>query len=436
MRLPFIKMILCASTAALTPAAQVRADNQTLDLSPIVIGAPQAFTTQILPSLAFPSATVPTLHSFARANYTPPAAANSQWLMIGGMTNGLHDLGNDGFDPAKHNKNIYVVDPVTQQVWSRPMTDPTSGLTTAQIESLATTNAQYSQKGSKLYITGGYGPTSATGKYHTFSELTSVDIPGLMNWVKTGTGSAVANLRQISDPIFKVTGGEMATSANGKTHLVFGQDYPDNYESRQDGEYTKQVRSFTIVDNAGGLSISGAVSHPQQDDFRRRDLNMVPTIKKVNGNLVENLQALSGVFTPSFGAWTAPVNIDQDGIATQPDPLAPGTFKQGMNGYRCGTVGLYSASQEKMHTLLFGGISFQFYNPATGQIADDGNLPFINDITDIITDAQGNMIQHLLPASFPSIIAPGTGTALLLGAEAEFFLKDGIATFGNVVIDL
>jgi MYXO-CTERM domain-containing protein len=414
-----------------TPAV-VRAVNQTPDLSPIVIGASQPFTTEIL-AHSFNGNPLPSLHSFAKGQN------GNEWLLIGGMTNGMHDLsGNTGFEPQHHNKDLVVINPETNQFWMRSLvSDPSAGVTADQIDSLSTTNNQFSQIGSRLYLAGGYGPSSAiNNQYHTFSTLTSIDVPGMINWVKTGTGTAAGNMRQIANPLLQVTGGEMHMTANGRTHLVFGQNYPDAYNPRQDGEYTHQVRSFSIIDDASGLSIANPVSGPAHDDFRRRDLNVVPIIERDNGQLVGKLRALSGVFTPSFGAWTVPVTIDPDGNATQPDPTAPGTFKQGMNAYRCATIGLYSASSDTMHTLLLGGISYQFFDSTSGQIQNDLALPFVNDVTDIVTDAQGNMTQHLLPTSYPTILAPTNNTPLLMGTETEFFLRPGIATFANGVIDL
>lgn len=148
------------------------------------------------------------------------------------------------------------------------------------------------------------------------------------------------------------------------------------------------------------------------------------------------MQALSGVFTQSFGAWTVPVTIDDQGNAVQPDPTSPSTFKQGMNGYKCATVGLYSAARDEMHTLLLGGISYQYFNTNTNQVEEDVNLPFINDCTDIVIDSSGNMTQHLLGNLFPQIISPDTNEPYLLGAETRFFLADGISAFANGVIDL
>ncbi|HEY7090792.1 MAG TPA: hypothetical protein VH518_22030, partial [Tepidisphaeraceae bacterium] len=195
------------------------------------------------------------------------------------------------------------------------------------------------------------------------------------------------------------------------------------------------VRSFNIVDDASGLQISNPVFGPTNPDFRRRDLNVVPVIQKVNGQLADRVQALAGVFTQTFGVWTVPVTIDGDGNATEPDPSAPTTFKQGMNGYRSGHIGFYSASTDTMYTLLLGGISYQYHDAASGQIMSDPNIPFVNDVT-LVADHDGEMTQYLLSTQFPTITAASNGQPLLLGTLSEFFLRDGIATYENGVIDL
>src|SRR5262245_19383801 len=101
-RATFVALVL----SSLAPRI-VRAENQTPDLSPIVIGAPQPFSTQILPN-SFAGGTLPSLHSFAKAPY------NGEWLLISGMTNGMHDLsGSTGFEPAHHNKDVVVINPTS-----------------------------------------------------------------------------------------------------------------------------------------------------------------------------------------------------------------------------------------------------------------------------------------------------------------------------------
>lgn len=410
------------------------AANQTPTVSPVVIGGALPFSASIASPLTFAS-TLPSLHSFAKASVV--VDGHKQWLLVGGMTNGIHDLGGGGFEPSSFNDSIHVIDPVTQQVWSRSLLG--SGLTQSQFDSIATTNAQSTQKDGTLYVAGGYGhyvDSFGDTYFTTFDRLTAFDVPGLINWVKTGTGTAGSHIRQISDSAFRVTGGDMHTTSNGRTHLVFGQDYPDAYEPRLNGIYTKQVRSFSIIDDGTNLSVFNSVLHPAQADFRRRDLNVVPILKKQNGVVIEKVQALSGVFTESFGAWTVPVTIDDQGNATQPDPAGANTFKQGMNGYRCASIGLYSAQRDEMHTLLLGGISYQYFNASTGQILSDPNMPFVNDCTDVVIDAAGNMTQHLLGDLFPEILSPTTNQPYLLGAETRFFVADHVATFANGVIDL
>ena len=425
-----IRYITLAAAAVAATALPLRAANQTSALSPVVLGASLPFTATIeSPDLS--GDTMPALQSFAKAQY------NGEWLLMGGLDGGQHNLGKSGFNPATQSTSVYVIDPTTHQVWSRSLvSDPNSGLSAQQIDSLSVTNTEFTQQGSQLYIAGGYGKPATASQYQTYSYLSSVNVPGMIDWVKNGDGTAAGNLRQISDPIFQVTGGEMATTSNGQSHLIFGQNYTTSYNGGVNGIYTEQVRSFNIIDNASGLSIANAVYGPTNDDFRRRDLNVVPIIQNQGGQLVDKLQAMAGVFTPSFGAWTVPVTIDGNGNATEPDPTSASTFKEGFQSYRCATLGLYSASTNTMNTLQFGGISYEYYDPGSNSILSDPNLPYIHDATDTVTDASGNMTQYLLPSSFPTIVDSTSGKTLYLGAETEFFLADGVPTYANGVINL
>src|SRR5438876_12005356 len=57
----------------------------------------------------------PKIHSFAFAQ------ANGKWLFIGGRINGLHGIFTIGtnFEPKYENKYVWVVDPVSGQVYSQ-----------------------------------------------------------------------------------------------------------------------------------------------------------------------------------------------------------------------------------------------------------------------------------------------------------------------------
>jgi hypothetical protein len=221
---------------------------------------------------------------------------------------------------------------------------------------------------------------------------------------------------------------------DGRTHLVFGQDYVGAYRPGLDGVYTNQVRSFDIV-NDGNLRIENVTTSAPQDAYRRRDLNVYPVIHPDGGGgLHQGLVALSGVFTPSLGAWTVPVEIDAAGNPTMADPADPNTFKQGFNGYQSARLGLFSTASGEMHEILFGGISVQFVNELTGIVMTDNNLPFVNDITAVVTDADGNYSQHHL-GWFPEL-RDLLGNRLRFGTNCEFLPAGGIATYGNGVIDL
>jgi hypothetical protein len=221
----------------------------------------------------------------------------------------------------------------------------------------------------------------------------------------------------------------------GRTHVVFGQDFSGNYNPNKNGTYTNQVRSFDIVDDGTVLAIANAASSAPDPNYRRRDLNVFPVIRPTGGGpLDEGLLVLSGVFTPSFGAWTVPVEIDSAGNPSMADPEDPGTFKQGFNGYHSAKLGLFSEARGEMHEVLFGGISLQYLNTQTGQVETDHDLPFVNDITSVVIDAAGEYRQHWI-GEFP-VIDDLEGHRLRFGSNAEFFLADGVETFQNGVIRL
>ena len=152
------------------------------------------------------------------------------------------------------------------------------------------------------------------------------------------------------------------------------------------------------------------------------------------GASTKGLLVLSGVFTPSFGAWTVPVEIDAAGTPSMDDPAHPDTFKQGFNGYHSAKLGLFSEDRGEMHEVLFGGISVQYLNPQTMQMETDNDLPFINDITSLVVDPAGDYSQHWI-GEFP-VINDLEGKRLRFGSNAEFFLAEGIETFENGVIKL
>jgi hypothetical protein len=429
------RVLTALITAAMLFATseQLRAANQTATISPIQLNSALPYRVSVEP-YDFGAVSLPTVHSYAAGT------VDGKWVILAGRTNGLHgftSVAANNFPPASQNRDVWVIDPISKQSWSRSLADASSGLTLDELNSLTQTNSQFYQRGDRLYMTGGYGVESEQNGspfYNTFDELSAIDLPGLATWAMGGAGTAKSHVRQISDPLFKITGGAMY-EINGRTHLVFGHDFVGNYTNGTNGVYANQVRSFDIVDDGAALSIANVISTTPDPNFRRRDLNIVPVIRPGAGStLDQGLLVLSGVFTPTNGAWTVPVEIDANGNPTMDDPAAPATFKQGFNGYHSAKVGLYSETTGSMHEILFGGISLQTYDTSAQQVITDNRLPFINDITSIVIDEQGNYVQHRL-GEFPVLNDP-LGNRLRFGANAELFLADGIETYSNGVVKL
>lgn len=425
-----------------------QAANQTATTTPVIVGGDLPYALDVQ-TYDMGGVEVPTLHSFIAGEH------EGQWVIVAGLTNGLHgfDIDQSTIPERKQNRNVWVIDPVSKTTWSRTIdpADAGSGLTEAQVLSITSANAQQTQLGDRLYMTGGYGdddPLDETSR-STFANLTAFDLPGLVDWAKGGAGQAVDHIRQISDPLFKVTGGDMYAIGD-EVHLVFGQDYEGRYRGSLNGEYTKQVRTFTIQDDGASLGFTEVGSSTPEDHFRRRDLNVYPTIVPNGGTLEHGITVLSGVFTESRGAWTVPVEIDSSGQPVQidggADPMNTdggldadaGVFKQGMNNYHSAKVGLFSESTGEMHEVLFGGITLQEYDPSNpaadefGFVTDQA-LPNTNQITSVVRAEDGSYEQHYL-GEFPDLRTP-TDQRMRFGSNAHFFPDEELGAYENGVLE-
>ena len=428
------KLLFCAMLAGPTLMAQPPiVENQTSDLSRIYSGKHLPFEISIKKAdFDLPNG----FHSGVMATH------KGKWLFFAGRTNGMHgfEQDNDNFPPKKQNTEVYVLDLKTKKIKSRSLESHHSGLTTSQIDLLSVTSPQSYQEGNTLYMTGGYGVNTSTGQFDTKDALTAVDIPGLIHWVtKPHHGETAAqHIRQIFDPIFQVTGGYMTRIEDHSTLLVFGQNFTGFYVPESSGDYTEVVRRFNIIDDGQNLAVQIKESNPVNPDpnFRRRDLNVIPSIEHRNGKWEPYLVAFSGVFTESGGAWTVPVTITPTGHCSMENPSRKSTFKQGMNNYVSAAVGLFSKKSKNMYTVLLGGISLGYFKH--GKFETDNELPFINQVTAIRRDSRGHFKQYLLDAEYPVIRSKKSnrGHKLLFGAAADFVPADGLSTFANGVIQL
>ena len=425
-----IGSLTLATSCVLGWAVLARADHQTDTVSVVYSGSRLPFRVE-LREFDFGATPMPSLHSFTVGEHA------GKWVLIGGRTNGLHGFENTpstNFPESEQNRNVWVIDPVAKQSWSRSLADlGSSGLSATQLAELTTTNNQFTQIGDRIYMAGGYGAT-ASGGFDTFSQLSVFDLPGLVDWVQTGAGQAVDHLRQLSSETFAVTGGAMY-EIDGRVHLVFGQDFEGGYRPGKNGVYTKSVRSFDIVDDGSTLAIANESSSPPNDAYRRRDLNVYPVLRPDGqGAADEQLVVLSGVFTETDGAWTVPVEIDAQGNPTMADPQAAGTFRQAINNYHSAKFGLYSAATGEMHEVLLGGITLQEYDAQSNTFVQDDNLPWTNQIGAVSIDASGEFSQSLAGA-FPDI-RDDNDNLLRFGANGEFLAADGVPLLKGSIIDL
>lgn len=343
---------------------------------------------------------------------------NGKWLIIGGRLDGLHRRQPfAAFDVAGHNNQLIVIDPISEQKWTAPLTSLSVGLQ----EQLSSTNMQFYQVGNYLYLTGGYGYSATANDHTTYSNLTAVDVPATINAIITNA-SFVPNFRQITDAQFQVTGGRLEKIHN-TFYLVGGQKFIGRYNPMGPNngpgfiqEYTDQIRKFNLIDDGNTITINHLPSITDSDELHRRDYNVTAQIMP-NGD--EGVTAFSGVFQKTANLpFLNCVNIDSVGYTVN------NAFEQYYNHYHCGHFPIYSATANEMHTLFFGGIA-QYYDSA-GILVQDNEVPFVKTIARVTRVASGIMSEYKLPVEMPA----------LLGAGSEFIPIENLPRYNNGVFKL
>lgn len=340
---------------------------------------------------------------------------NGKWLIVGGRLDGLHRRQPfAAFDIAGNNNQIIVIDPVSQQKWTAPITT----LSVALQEQLSSTNMEFHQEGNYLYIIGGYGYNTASASKKTFDNLTAIDVPAVINAV-IGATSFTSYFRQISDIQFAVTGGQLK-KINNTYYLIGGNKFDGNYNPMGNQTYTQvytnAIRKFNLRDDGTTITITHLPTITDAANLHRRDYNAVPQILP---NGAEGITAFSGVFQPTVDLpFLNSVNIDSTGYAVN------NTFQQYYNHYHCAVLPLYSSSNNEMHNVFFGGIA-QYYD-SLGILVQDNNVPFVKTIARVTRNSAGTMAEYKLPVEMPS----------LLGAGAEFIPITSVPHFNNEVFKL
>lgn len=362
-----------------------------------------------LEEVQWPSA--PTLHSFAFAQ------SGGKWLFIGGRTNGLHGFfPNTAFPRESANSDVWVIDPTTGTSWSASLYT----LPTTITDPLRSTNMQSYQEGERLYIIGGYGMDTAGRKMVTFTTLTAVDVPGMIDAVVNGT-SIASYIHQTTDDRMGVCGGELEKLGD-YFYLAFGHTFSGIY-SRDNTklftqEYSNRIRKFKIMEEGDTPSIIDYSEISDPDEFHRRDLNLVPSIR-ADGS--PRIAAYGGVFRPDRDQpYLHPIYIDETGVSVDK------SYEQVMSQYTCAVLPMADAGSTKMYTTFFGGISLHTRNKISGALEIDTLMPFVDDVTTMTTDPDGTLQETVLSTTLPG----------LLGANAEFIIAPDVPQYENRVVRL
>jgi len=353
---------------------------------------PEAFIVEIEP-FVIPNA--PGVHSYSWGMTT-----DHKWVIVGGRVDGLHRRQPwAAFQEQDNNKEITVIDPVTEQVWSSDL----SILPASIFEQLQSTNQQFYQLDSTLYITGGYGFSATVGDHITYPNLTAISLNEVAEAV-INNGNITPYFRQITDINLKVTGGQLGY-LDGTFYLVGGHLFDGRYNPMGPTHgpgftqvYTNEIRKFTIQDNGVTMSIQNFTAIHDSVNLHRRDYNLAPQIFP---NGTEGFTLFTGVFNPNDMPYLNTVDIDASSYNVV------NNFNQYLSQYHSAKIPVFDANANTMHTLFFGGMS-QFTLDALGNLVEDVDVPFVKTISKVTRFADGSMQEvDLNYVEMPTLVGSG-----------------------------
>lgn len=362
-----------------------------------------------LEEVAFPNS--PGLHSYVVGQH------NGKWLLIGGRTDGLHQRQPfAAFLASENNLTAYVVDPVALQTWSASITS----LPTVLEEQLQSTNMEFVQRDTVLYIAGGYGFSATAGDHITFSNLVAVNLPSAIQSVMAGLGIE-DHVNHLVDANMAVTGGYMDI-IDDRFYLVCGQYFEGRYNPMGPTHgpgfiqnYTEAIRSFEVVYDGSILSVENYTETVDAQELHRRDYNMVPQIFP-NGDT--GMTVFSGVFQHNVDLpWHNTVDITASGYNVN------NNFDQMLSQYHSANLPIFDSNENEMHTLFFGGMSRYQYDENTGNLIDDEAVPFVKTISLIKRASNGSMTEYDLDIKMPDFL--GSGAEFIASSDAPF-MENGI----------
>ncbi len=352
---------------------------------------------------------LPGLHSYAFGQH------EGKWLIIGGRKDGMHARQPMfSFPQSQNNADIFVVDINAQQYWSASL----DGLPAGLKEQLQSTNMNFYQDNDTLYIIGGYAYSASANQHITFPSLTSIQVNPAINAIINGE-SIAPFFKQINDPVFAITGGQLG-KIDDTFYLVGGQRFDGLYNPMGGPTFTQtysnQIRKFTIDNSDSQLSYGNYDTLTDEVHLRRRDYNLLPQIFP-DGS--KGYTISSGVFQVNVDLpFLYPVDINASGYT----PIT--SFNQYLSNYHSAKAALFDSSNNRMHSLFFGGMSQYYYQ--NGNTIQDDQVPFVKTISRVTRSSEGELQEFQLPVEMPG----------LKGASAEFIPNNSLPHYPSEIIKL
>lgn len=345
------------------------------------------------------------------------AQSGDKWLIIGGRTNGLHGLNsNDGFPGEYKNDKVIVIDTTTWQEYTADLNQ----LPWSIADPMRSTNMQYIQDGSYLYMIGGFGYDSLIDTYVTFPSLTAVHVDNIINQVINAQPIA-SSIRKIVDTNFVVCGGDLGKIGNNY-YLTFGHNFQGVYADPPVPIFTQvycnKIKKFSFTDDGTTITLSPFTYDIDTNNYHRRDFTLGPIVKP-DGSFA--LEVYGGVFKKTHNLpYLEPITISASGTSVNMG------YQQLMSQYTCANIPVYDSLSQNMYSTLLGGISLYDYNPLSNTVNMDTLVPFISDITTMTTHSSGAVEETVMPVQLPG----------LLGSNAKFVLNQNIAHYSNEVVHI
>ena len=341
---------------------------------------------------------MPSLHSYAHAQW------DGKWLILGGQTS-------EDWEFSHPNLEIYVIDPVANQIWTMP-----SEFLHGQVQSveqLTSCFAQFYQEEEHLYLLGGYGYSPEIEGYYAFPYLSIINVKEVIQHIiNREYETAAAYFHQIEHDRFSVMDG-LLTKIDNTFYLVGGIEFYGFFDE-EEPSFKKMPRqeviSFQLFQDREGLydiKLMGSLDYT--DEFLEIFSTTVPQIFP---NQEEGISILSNeeVDGSKYAAW---MDIFKIGYSTS------WQRNKEIAHYHSTVIPIYDKKAKTMHTLFLNGCT-EYY------CEEDEVFMGLENVDSMVVFSQSEWGSTIKKES----ITPYYDN----GKDAQFILNSTIPHYKNGVI--